>query len=46
VLPNEEPPWGPLEAVVALQRLAREVTRQLGNDVDRPRNRAKSVTVE
>jgi glutamine---fructose-6-phosphate transaminase (isomerizing) len=45
-LPAQEPPWGPLEAVVALQHLAREVTRRLGNDVDRPRNLAKSVTVE
>ena len=46
VLPAEAPPWGPLEAVVALQHLAREVARRLGNDVDRPRNLAKSVTVE
>jgi glutamine---fructose-6-phosphate transaminase (isomerizing) len=46
VLPAEEPPWGPLEAVVALQHLAREVACRLGNDVDRPRNLAKSVTVE
>jgi glucosamine--fructose-6-phosphate aminotransferase (isomerizing) len=46
VLPTLEPPWGPLESVVALQHLAREVTLQLGHDVDRPRNLAKSVTVE
>ncbi|MGH4023811.1 MAG: isomerizing glutamine--fructose-6-phosphate transaminase, partial [Pseudonocardiaceae bacterium] len=44
--PPTEPPWGPLEAVVALQHLARHVTRNLGHNVDRPRNLAKSVTVE
>ncbi|MGH3934927.1 MAG: SIS domain-containing protein, partial [Pseudonocardiaceae bacterium] len=43
---EEEPPWGPLEAVIALQHLACGVTRHLGHDVDRPRNLAKSVTVE
>jgi len=41
-----EPPWGPLESVVALQHFARGLTRLLGYDVDRPRNLAKSVTVE
>ncbi|MFC5994892.1 glutamine--fructose-6-phosphate transaminase (isomerizing) [Pseudonocardia hispaniensis] len=46
VLPAREPPWGPLESVVALQHLAREVAVELGHDVDRPRNLAKSVTVE
>jgi glutamine---fructose-6-phosphate transaminase (isomerizing) len=46
VAADEEPPWGPLEAVIALQHLARGVTRHLGHDVDRPRNLAKSVTVE
>jgi glucosamine 6-phosphate synthetase-like amidotransferase/phosphosugar isomerase protein len=46
MLPEREPPWGPLEAVVALQHLAREVARRLDRDVDRPRNLAKSVTVE
>jgi glucosamine--fructose-6-phosphate aminotransferase (isomerizing) len=46
VLPGTEPPWGPLESVVALQHLAREVTHRLRYDVDRPRNLAKSVTVE
>ena len=44
--PEREPPWGPIEAVVGLQHLAREVTTRLGHDVDRPRNLAKSVTVE
>ncbi|HEX2301739.1 MAG TPA: SIS domain-containing protein, partial [Pseudonocardiaceae bacterium] len=44
--PPTEPPWGPLEATVALQHLARHITRNLGHNVDRPRNLAKSVTVE
>ncbi|KQO60246.1 glutamine--fructose-6-phosphate transaminase (isomerizing) [Curtobacterium sp. Leaf261] len=38
--------WGPLEAVVPLQMLARELAVGLGCDVDKPRNLAKSVTVE
>jgi len=38
--------WGPLESVVPLQMLARELALQLGCDVDKPRNLAKSVTVE
>jgi glucosamine--fructose-6-phosphate aminotransferase (isomerizing) len=42
----EAVPWGPLPAVVALQHLAREVALRLGRDVDKPRNLAKSVTVE
>ena len=37
---------GPLESVVALQVLARELAVALGRDVDKPRNLAKSVTVE
>ncbi|NKQ52532.1 glutamine--fructose-6-phosphate transaminase (isomerizing) [Amycolatopsis sp. K13G38] len=45
-LPGEQAPWGPVESVVALQHLARETARHLGHDVDRPRNLAKSVTVE
>jgi glucosamine--fructose-6-phosphate aminotransferase (isomerizing) len=40
------PPWGPLEAVVGLQQLARSLAIALGRDVDKPRNLAKSVTVE
>jgi len=38
--------WGPLEAVVPLQLFARELALRLGLDVDKPRNLAKSVTVE
>jgi glucosamine--fructose-6-phosphate aminotransferase (isomerizing) len=40
------PPWGPLETVVPLQVLARTLALTLGRDVDKPRNLAKSVTVE
>ena len=39
-------PWGPLPATVPLQILARELALALGRDVDKPRNLAKSVTVE
>jgi glucosamine--fructose-6-phosphate aminotransferase (isomerizing) len=39
-------PWGPLEATVPLQILARTLALALGRDVDKPRNLAKSVTVE
>lgn len=37
---------GPLESVIGLQTLARELALALGRDVDKPRNLAKSVTVE
>ncbi len=37
---------GPLESVVAMQIFARELAVTLGRDVDKPRNLAKSVTVE
>ncbi|MGH3771975.1 MAG: glutamine--fructose-6-phosphate transaminase (isomerizing) [Pseudonocardiaceae bacterium] len=40
------PPWGPLETVVPLQVLARTLALALGRDVDKPRNLAKSVTVD
>lgn len=39
-------PWGPIECVVPLQILARTLALSRGNDVDKPRNLAKSVTVE
>lgn len=39
-------PWGPLETVIPLQILARTMALCLGCDVDKPRNLAKSVTVE
>lgn len=46
VAPATPAPWGPIESVIALQHLARAVTVAQGLDVDRPRNLAKSVTVE
>lgn len=39
-------PCGPLECVIPMQVLARELALALGRDVDKPRNLAKSVTVE
>jgi glucosamine--fructose-6-phosphate aminotransferase (isomerizing) len=39
-------PWGPIESAPALQHLARSLAVRLGRDVDKPRNLAKSVTVE
>jgi glucosamine--fructose-6-phosphate aminotransferase (isomerizing) len=42
---GDDPPWGPLAAVVPLQHLARELGLVLNRDVDHPRNLAKSVTV-
>jgi glucosamine--fructose-6-phosphate aminotransferase (isomerizing) len=38
--------WGPIESILPLQILARDLALALGRDVDRPRNLAKSVTVE
>ncbi|CAN3701772.1 Glutamine--fructose-6-phosphate aminotransferase [isomerizing] [Microbacterium sp. MM2322] len=40
------PAWGPLDAVVPLQMFARALALHLGHNVDRPRNLAKSVTVQ
>ncbi|MFC7673816.1 glutamine--fructose-6-phosphate transaminase (isomerizing) [Mycolicibacterium sp. GCM10028919] len=45
VVPDDVAPWGPLEAIIPLQVLARSVALGLGRDVDKPRNLAKSVTV-
>ncbi|UCH25090.1 MAG: glutamine--fructose-6-phosphate transaminase (isomerizing) [Trueperaceae bacterium] len=45
-VPHTEEPLSPLVNVVALQLLAYETACLLGLDVDRPRNLAKSVTVE
>lgn len=39
-------PWGPIESVIPMQILARTLALGNGNDVDKPRNLAKSVTVE
>lgn len=38
--------WGPVAATLPLQVLARDLAAALGRDVDKPRNLAKSVTVE
>jgi glucosamine--fructose-6-phosphate aminotransferase (isomerizing) len=45
VLSGPTPPWGPLEAVLPFQHLARCLAVTLGRDADKPRNLAKSVTV-
>ena len=43
----DDPPWsGIFQAAGVLQLLAYRVASALGNDVDQPRNLAKSVTVE
>ncbi|MGH8980764.1 MAG: SIS domain-containing protein, partial [Acidimicrobiales bacterium] len=41
-----EPMFAPVVEVVPLQLLAYALARRLGNDIDRPRNLAKTVTVE
>ncbi len=45
-IPVTEPLLSPLVSVVPLQLLAYEVALALGRDIDKPRNLAKSVTVE
>lgn len=45
-VPRTEPELAPLLLTVPLQMLARHVAVALGRDVDKPRNLAKSVTVE
>jgi glucosamine--fructose-6-phosphate aminotransferase (isomerizing) len=45
-VPRIEPALQPLLAIVPLQLFAHEVARLRGLDVDRPRNLAKTVTVE
>jgi glucosamine--fructose-6-phosphate aminotransferase (isomerizing) len=45
-VPRVHPLLQPVVAVVPLQLLAYHVAVELGNDVDQPRNLAKSVTVE
>jgi glucosamine--fructose-6-phosphate aminotransferase (isomerizing) len=46
VVPKNEPELDPILMSVPLQLLAYHAAVALGNDVDRPRNLAKSVTVE
>ena len=45
-IPDTKSLLSPLLAIVPLQVLSAEVARARGNDVDQPRNLAKSVTVE
>jgi len=45
-VPSTEPLLAPVVDVVPLQLLAYRLARLVGNDVDRPRNLAKTVTVE
>ncbi|KUI29135.1 glutamine--fructose-6-phosphate aminotransferase [Mycobacterium sp. IS-1742] len=46
VIENPVAPWGPLQSAIPLQIFARTSALMLGRDVDKPRNLAKSVTVE
>ena len=45
-VPRSEPELDPILLTIPLQLLAYYAARGLGNDIDRPRNLAKSVTVE
>jgi len=45
-VPSTEALLSPVVDVVPLQLFAYRLARSLGNDVDRPRNLAKTVTVE
>jgi glucosamine--fructose-6-phosphate aminotransferase (isomerizing) len=45
-VPRSEPELAPILLNVPLQLIAYQVARGLGRDIDRPRNLAKSVTVE
>ncbi|QNN52189.1 glutamine--fructose-6-phosphate transaminase (isomerizing) [Nocardioides mesophilus] len=45
-VPRNEPELDPILLTIPLQLLAYEVSVQLGRDIDKPRNLAKSVTVE
>ncbi|NLA60645.1 MAG: glutamine--fructose-6-phosphate transaminase (isomerizing) [Firmicutes bacterium] len=45
-VPSVNPLISPVVSVIAMQLLAYYVARELGTDIDKPRNLAKSVTVE
>jgi len=45
-VPHGEPELDPLLLNIPLQMLAYHVAAKLGRDIDKPRNLAKSVTVE
>lgn len=46
ILPNTDPLFAPVLSAVAMQEFAYFVAKKRGCDVDKPRNLAKSVTVE
>ena len=46
VLPDADNLIAPLLYVIVLQFISYYMARALGNDIDKPRNLAKSVTVE
>jgi glucosamine--fructose-6-phosphate aminotransferase (isomerizing) len=46
IVPKNEPELDPILMTIPLQLLAYHVALELGHDVDKPRNLAKSVTVE
>jgi len=45
-IPRNEPELDPILAMIPLQLFAYHLARALGRDIDKPRNLAKSVTVE
>ena len=45
-IPNTSPFVSPILSVIPLQLLAYYISKEKGLDVDKPRNLAKSVTVE
>lgn len=45
-IPDTEDPLAPVLSIIPLQLFAYHVARERGNDIDQPRNLAKSVTVE
>ena len=45
-VPKNEPELDPILLTIPLQLLAYHAARHLGHDIDKPRNLAKSVTVE
>jgi glucosamine--fructose-6-phosphate aminotransferase (isomerizing) len=45
-VPRTSPELQPALAVIPLQLLSYRIARRLGLDVDKPRNLAKTVTVE
>jgi glutamine---fructose-6-phosphate transaminase (isomerizing) len=46
VVPRSEPELDPILLTIPLQLLAYHAALTLGHDIDKPRNLAKSVTVE